>query len=131
MQLSNQLLGVALLGHPQGYWAALLFNHRQVLDVVFVSIEKEFTSEKFDQDAGHRPDVALLVPAPILKDYLRCPILPSVYDQCVALVRVCGATEVDQLDLVGERLLPYWRLFSRQPGLEIVRLLLISRLRIL
>jgi hypothetical protein len=65
VKLSLDLLVTASLGHLKGDRVALLLDHRKMLDV-FVGVKKEFTRVELNQDAGHRPDVTLLVPRLVL-----------------------------------------------------------------
>ena len=98
MKLAFDLVIATPLRHAKWDRPTLLLDHSEVLQV-FVRVEKELPGVKLYEDAGHRPQVTLLIPGLVLEDDLGSAVLSSVDDQCVPLVRIGGASEVNYLDL--------------------------------
>jgi len=62
-----------------------------------MSVKEQLASVELSDDACHRPDVTLLIPAAVFQDDLGGTVLPCVDDQGVAFMCVRGPSEVDHL----------------------------------
>ena len=73
---------------------------------VLVSVEEKFSSVKLDQYTGHRPDITLLVPYFILKNYLGSSVLSGIDDQGMSFMRVSGSTKINEFYLSWDWSMP-------------------------
>ena len=73
---------------------------------VLISVEEKLSSVKLNQYAGHRPDITLLIPYLVLKNYLGSSVLSGIDNQGMSFVGVSGSAKINQLNLCRERSMP-------------------------
>ena len=94
MELALKLIITASLSHAQWYGSTLFFDHGEMLQV-FICVKKEFASVKLYKNAGHGPNITLLIPGVIFKYDLRCSILSCVNYEGVTFMFVRRPTKVN------------------------------------
>lgn len=94
---------LVLVRHAHRHQAEHTLHHGQVLQVV-QSLEQSVSDGKLEDDAADGPDIARLSP-PLLQNYFRSSIMPSLDDPAVVLVVECCAAEVYKSDGRVENLL--------------------------
>ena len=72
-----------------------------------MSVEEQLAGVEFHNDAGHRPDVALLIPAVVLENHFGRAVLPGIDNQGMGITRVRRTAEVDHFNLARYRLEPF------------------------
>lgn len=95
---------------------------------ILVRVEEKFTRIELDQDAGHRPDVAFLIPSLVFEDYFRCAVLSSVDHSGVSLVLIGGTAEVNYFDLAAGHFVPLTTQLLLALAREIARVVIVAAL---
>ena len=94
MELTLQLVIAASLSHAQWYWSTLFLDHGKMLQIL-ICVKKEFAGVKLYKNAGHGPNITLLIPGVIFKNDFRCSILSCVNYEGVTFMFVRCPTKVN------------------------------------